>query len=111
MKKYFLFVDAENDIAMYDVDRLQSITCAADEAILLKFAPGSLGEGQAASVDIVTLTTTAGAAIEAPVMKAIARAANATGPQYSDGVITVSDDINSVFLHKDILGCAIALDA
>ena len=111
MKKYFLFVDAENDLAMYDVDRLQSITCAADEAILMKFAPGSLGEGQAGSVDIVTLVTTAGANIEAPIMKAIAQAANATGPQYSDGVITVCDEVNSVFLHKDILTCGIALDA
>ena len=77
MKKYFLFVDDENDIAMYDVDRLQSVTCAADEAILMKFAPGSLGEGQAASVDIVTLTTTAGAAKEQPIFEAIARATTA----------------------------------
>jgi hypothetical protein len=111
MKKYFLFLDDENDIAMYDVDRLQSVTCAADETILMKFAPGSLGEGQAASVDVVTLTTTAGAAKEGPIFQAIARAANATGPQYSDGLITVCDDINSVFLHADILSCAIALDA
>ena len=111
MKKYFLFLDAENDIAMYDVNRLQSVTCAADATILMKFAPGSLGEGQAASVDVVTLTTTAGAAKEGPVFQAIARAANATGPQYSDGLITVCDDINSVFLHADILSCTIALDA
>lgn len=111
MKKYFLFLDAENDIAMYDVDRLQSVTCATDATILMKFAPGSLGEGQAASVDVVTLTTTAGAAKEGPVFQAIARAANATGPQYSDGLITVCDDINSVFLHADILSCTIGLDA
>ena len=111
MNKYFLFLDGENDIAMYPVERLQSVTCAADEAIIMKFAPGSLGDGQAASVDIVTLTTTAGAAVEGPVFQAIARAANASGPQYSDGLITVCDDINSVFLHKDILSCAITLDA
>ena len=110
MKKYFLFIDDENDIAMYDVDRLQSVTCAADEAIIMKFAPGSLGEGQAASVDIVTLTTTAGAAKEGPIFRAIARAANASGSM-KDGLITVCDDINSVFLHPDILSCAITLDA
>ena len=109
MKKYFLFVDDENDVAMYDVDSLQSVTCAADEAILMKFAPGSLGEGQAGSVDIVTLTTTAGV-VEVPIFKAIAQAANASGSM-KDGVITVCDDINSVFLHADILSCAITLDA
>ena len=52
------------------------------------------------------------------VMYAIARAANATGPGYSDGVITVADDATddsnaaAVYLHEDITSCgAIALAA
>ena len=43
-------------------------------------------------------------------MKEIARAANATGPQYNDGVIVLCDDVNSVFLHEDILSCTITLN-
>jgi len=109
MKKYFLFIDGDNDVAMYDVDNLQSATCASNTATLLKFAPGSLGVGQAASVDVITLTHTAGG--EITIMKALARAANATGPQYSDGLIVVADDVNGVYLDSSISAVGIALDA
>ena len=109
MKKYLYFNDDDNDVAMYDVDRLQSVTCASNTATLLKFAPGSLGEGQAGSVDIITLTHTAGG--EIPLMKALARAINATGPGYSDGLIVVADDIEGVYLVPEVTDAAIALDA
>lgn len=104
---YLLFVDGADDAAMYPASRIQSITCAADATVLVKFAPGSLGEGQAASVDVVTLTVTADK--EASVMKAIAQAANA--PVIQGGVVTVADDVNSVYITSDITACAIALDA
>ena len=109
MKKYLYFNDDDNDVAMYDVDRLQSVTCAADTSTLLKFAPGSLGEGQAASVDIITLTHAAGG--EILIMKALARAINATGPGYSDGLIVVADDVDGVYLVPTISAVGIALDA
>jgi hypothetical protein len=51
-------------------------------------------------------------------MYAIARAANATGPQYNDGVITVADDATddsnaaAVYLDGDITSCgAISIGA
>ena len=57
----------------------------------------------------------------AEVMKAIARAANATGPQYNDGVIVVADDAttdydgttkSAVYLDGNITSCgAIAIAA
>lgn len=104
---YLLFVDGADDAAMYPASRIQSITCAADATVLVKFAPGSLGEGQAASVDVITLTVTADK--EADVMKAIAQAANA--PVIQGGVVTVADDVNSVYISSHITACAIALDA
>jgi|TARA_R100000482_G_C5029947_1_gene103603 hypothetical protein len=111
MEKFLLFVDGENDIAMYPVSRLAAVTCAADEAVLLRFNSSvEPAGGTAAANDLVTLTTTSGAAVEKAIFEAIARAISATGPQYNDGLITVCDDINSIFLHKDILSCAITLD-
>ena len=59
MEKFLIFIDAADDAAMYPVSRIQSVTVASDATILIKFAPGSLGEGQAGSVDIITLTCTA----------------------------------------------------
>ena len=109
--KFLLFVDGENDIAMYPISRLAAITCAADEAVLLRFSSGVAGGTGAGGTenDLVTLTTTAGAAVEKAIFEAIARACTATGSM-KDGLITVCDDINSIFLHPDILSCAITLD-
>jgi len=109
MEKFFLFIDAADDAAMFPVSKLQSVTCAADGVVAIVFAPGSLGDGQAASKDEVRLAITADS--EKAVMQAIARAANATGPQYSDGVIVVCDDVESKFLDSNILSCTITLDA
>ena len=110
--KFLLFVDGENDIAMYPISRLAAITCAADEAVLLRFSSGVAGGTGAGGTenDLVTLTTTAGAAVEKAIFEAIARACTATGSM-KDGLITVFDDINGIFLHKDILSCAITLDS
>ena len=44
-------------------------------------------------------------------MKALARAINATGPGYSDGLIVVADDIEGVYLVPEVTDAAIALDA
>jgi len=96
MEKFLYFNDDDNDVAMYPVKNLIAVTCASNTATVLKFAPGSLGEGQAASVDLATLTHGAGG--EILIMKALARAINATGPQYSDGLIVVADDVESKYL-------------
>ena len=111
MEKYFLIVDAADDVAMYPVGKLAAVTCAADTTILMQFASGVAGGHGAGGTegDTITLTITAGT--EVAVMKAIARAANATGPAYNDGVIVIADDVNSIFLHPDILSCTITLNA
>lgn len=103
---YLLFVDGADDAAMYPASQLLAVTCAADATVLVKFVGGT-NDGSAASVDIVTLTVTSNT--EAAVMKAIAQAANA--PVIQGGVVTVADDVNSVYLVDDITACAITLDA
>ena len=111
MEKFLLFVDDENDIAMYPLSKLAAVTCAADEAVLLRFSSGVAGGTGAGGTenDLVTLTTTAGANVEKAIFQEIARACTSSGAG-NDGVITVCDDVNSVFLHPDILSCAITLD-
>lgn len=105
MKKFLQFIDAADDAATYPADNLIAMTVGADATLILKFSPGSLGLGQAASLDFVTLTITADS--EKVVMKAI-------GDEISLGdtpTIVVCDDVNSLFLHSDIASCTITLDA
>ena len=106
MNKYLAFIDDGDDAAMYPVERLQSITCAGNATVLVKFSPGSLGDGQAASVDVVTLTVTADT--EKAVMAGIVAKINAH--PNGDPFVVVCDDENSVFAHPDILSCTITLD-
>ena len=105
-EKFLIFIDGADDAAMYPLSNLQSMTLAADGQLLIKFAPGSLGDGQAASVDIVTLTITADT--EKTVMQAIA---DACADAYSAASIVIADDVNSVYLHSNITACSITLDA
>lgn len=108
MDKFLIFIDDADDAAMYPVSRIQSLTVAGDATILIKFAPGSLGEGQAASVDIVTLTCTSNK--ELKVFKSIADAIGGKSFK-SDGFIVIADDVNGSYVDADITACAIALDA
>ena len=108
MNKYLLIVDAADDAAMFPVSGLRAITCAADATVLLQFAPGIHDPtGDDADADLVTLTITADK--QKDVMVAIGQAIN--GGPHSDGVITLCDDVNSVFLHPNILSCTITLNA
>ena len=102
--KYFVFIDAADDAAMYPIERLQSATCATDGTILMKFAPGSLGVGQAASVDVVTVTIAADG--EKAFFEAMANEINFG----NSPAIVVADDVNSVYLGT-ASAVAIALDA
>jgi len=110
MEKYLIFIDDADDAGMWPVSRLAAVTCAGDGTVLVRFGSGiSGGGGTAAENDLVTLTVTADT--EKAVMQAIAAACNASGPGYNDGAIVVCDDVNSKFLHKNILSCTITLDS
>ena len=105
MKKFLQFIDAADDAATYPADRLIGMTVAGDATLLMKFESsiGSFGTDGAAA-DIVTVTITADT--EKAVMKAI-------GDEIALGdtpTIVVCDDVNSVFLHTDILSCTLAID-
>ena len=105
MKKFLQFIDAADDAATYPADNLIAMTVGADATLILKFSPGSLGLGQAASLDLVTLAITADT--EKAVMKAISDEISlGTTP-----TIVVCDYVNSLFLHSSIVSCAITLDA
>ena len=105
---YLLFNDDADDSAMFPVSALRAATCAADGVILLQFAPGIHDPtGADADADLVTLTVTADKQMD--VFTALAQAIN--GGPHSDGAITVCDDVNSVFLHANILSCTITLNA
>tara|TARA_R100000030_G_C3160658_1_gene100687 strand:- start:34 stop:432 length:399 start_codon:yes stop_codon:yes gene_type:complete len=129
MRKYFYFrteaaVADDDDIArsvMIPVDSLLGMYPTSDTALTVTFTPVNaiMADGQDGAVvnsDKVVLNVNTNAHRE--VMYAIANAANATGPQYSDGVITVADDATddnnaaAVYLHADITSCgAISLAA
>jgi hypothetical protein len=81
------------------------MTIAVDDTVILKFSPGSLGTGQAISLDIATLIITTGR--EKEVMKAIADEISLGNTP----TIVVCDDVDDVFLHSSILSCTITLDA
>ena len=131
MRKYFYFrteaaVGDDDDIAtslMIPVDAVKAMYPTSDTALTITFEPGVRVRGEGANAtgnftnnDSVILTVNTNSHRE--VMYAIAQAANATGPQYSDGVITVADDAaddsnaSTVYLHSDITACgAIAIAA
>jgi len=110
MEKYFLFVDAANDVAMYPTHKLAAVTCAGDTTILMQFASGVAGGTGAGATEGDTMTLTIASGTEVAVIKAIGQAANATGPGYNDGVIVVADDVNSVYVNSGITDVAIGLD-
>ena len=108
MEKFLIFIDDADDAGMWPARYLSAVTCAGDGAVLVKFHSGvEPGGGTAGAYDLVTLTCTADK--EKDVMTAIAQAINGQR-NIDDGVIVVCDDVNSVFLQKNILSCAITLD-
>ena len=110
MEKFLLVIDAADDAAMFPASKLVAVTCAADATVLLRFPSGIAGGTGAggAEGDLVTLTCTADK--EKDVMVAIGRAINGQR-NTDDGVLTLCDDVNSIFLHADILSCTITLNA
>ena len=107
-EKYIIAIDAADDAGMWPASRLAAVTCAGDATVLVRFGSGVAGGGgTAAENDLVTLTVTADT--EKAVMTAIAQAINGQR-NTDDGLLVVCDDVNSVFLHKNILSCTITLD-
>jgi hypothetical protein len=108
MEKYIIAIDAADDAGMWPASKLAAVTCAADGVVLVRFGSGVAGNGGTGTEnDLVTLTVTADS--EKAVMLAIAQAINGQR-NTKDGVIVLCDDVNSTFLHKDILSCTITLD-
>ena len=110
MEKLLIFIDAADDAACYPLASFVGMTVAADATILMKFVSsiGSLGTDGAAA-DIVTITTTADKELD--VFKGIAeRIAGLSRTNKDVGYVTICDDVNSVFAHKNILSCTLALD-
>ena len=103
--KFVQFIDGADDAALYPVSNIQSLTCAADGALVFKFAPGSLGVGQADSKDLVALTITANT--EKTVMKSIGEAIAFS----KQAVLVIADDVTSDYVDANITACAITLDA
>ena len=132
MRKYFYFrteadEDNDDDIArsvMIPCDNLVGMFPTSNTALTLTFKPvlRNVSDGQDGNVannDTIILNVSSNQHKE--VMGAIARAANATGPQYSDGFIVVADDATTdfdgttkaaIYLDTNISSCgAIAIAA
>ena len=107
-ERFLIFIDAADDAAMYPVSKIQSLTVASDATLLIKFAPGSLGDGQAGSVDVVTLTVTSNE--ELKVFKSIADAISGNSFK-SNGYVVIADDVNSSYVDSDITACAITFNS
>ena len=109
MEKFLMFIDDGDDAATYPASRLLGMTCAGDGVLLLKFEGSAMDTTvEEDNIDLITLTITADT--EKAVMSEIARAINGQR-NTDDGLLVVCDDVNSVFLHPNILSCTITLDA
>ena len=132
MRKYFYFIteadeDDDDDIArslMIPVDNLMGMYPTSNTALTLTFKPvlRNVSDGQDGNVannDTVILNISSNQAKVC--ITAIARAANASGTAYSDGVIVVADDAttdydgttkDAIVLDSNITSCgAIAIAA
>ena len=106
-----IFIDAADDAAAYPASRLYGMTVAADATILMKFH-SSIGSGgtDGSAADIITITTTADKELD--VFKGIAERIEGARRNASNlGYVTICDDVNSVFAHKNILSCTLAIDS
>ena len=105
-----IFIDAADDAMAMPLSGFLGMTVASDATIIMNFV-NTLGPN--ATEDkrtFATLTVTADT--ELTVFKALAeRIAGLYRANKDVGYVTICDDVNSVFAHKDILSCTITLDA
>ena len=107
MEKFLVFIDAADDAMCMPVSRLTGITVGADATVIVNFE-NTLGPNSTEDKrTFATLTCTADKELD--VFKGLVQAIN--GGPHSDGVITVCDDVNSTFVHPNVLSCTISLDA
>ena len=102
------FNSADNDGVAYPAENLLAIAHEADTTVFLRFKASkplkltTLGATAAAlenNFDLITLTIAAGT-LAKTVITAIVEKIN-EGP-HSSGMITIADDVNSVFIHSSI---------
>ena len=92
MEKYFLFVDAANDVAMYPTHKLAAVTCAGDTTILIQFASGVAGGTGAGATEGDTMTLTIASGTEVA----------GYGRQHGDRVDFVKIDGNAAtMIHEE----------
>ena len=105
-----IFIDAADAAMAMPLSGFLGMTVASDATIIMNFV-NTLGPN--ATEDkrtFATLTVTADT--ELTVFKALAeRIAGLYRANKDVGYVTICDDVNSVFAHKDILSCTITLDA
>ena len=105
-----IFIDAADDALAMPLSGFLGMTVASDATIIMNFV-NTLGPN--ATEDkrtFATLTVTADT--ELTIFKALAeRIAGLYRANKDVGYVTICDDVNSVFAHKDILSCTITLDA
>jgi len=103
MEKFICFVSGADDACMYPISALRGLAVTADATILMTFTSFRNGTADL-DRDTVTLTTTSDT--EKAVMTAIAQKINQH--PHSDGFILLADDVNSIYVHPDLLSVTIA---
>ena len=103
MAKFLQFIDDADDAVTFPTSSLQSMACAADSVLKLRFHPSA--KGTANLTDLVTLTITADT--ERSVMSRIADSISFS----EENVLVVADDVRGIYLDVDITACTITLDA
>mgnify|MGYP003123711056 FL=1 len=84
-------------------------TSGTDLVLYFEGSAEGMGDGDATSVDKVTLTITANKHVS--VLKELAQVLHATGPGYTDGAVVMFDAENSISFSDDVTGVAIAVAA
>ena len=119
--KYLLFNEqattadigaAAHDVAMYPASSFLGFTNEATtetEITMFFKSMEALNDIDATSTDKVVLTITINRYVD--VMKAITQAMHATGPGYTDGVLTIFDAESGASVSSLVTGCAITVQA
>ena len=82
-------------------------TGGTDLVLYFEGSAEGMADGDATSVDKVTLTITANKHVS--VLKELAQVLHATGPGYTDGAVVMFDAENSISFSSDVTGVAVAV--
>jgi hypothetical protein len=106
MTKILTFVDSANTVYAYPVDRLFGIRTTDGTSMIMNFKNMTGGTADL-DADEVDITFTDGKEVE--VLAAICDAIN--GHAGKSGNILIADDVNSKYIHADITGIAVTVQA